>query len=425
MQPCTRARLPTLFISGVVPHGSNSHAQLPIPRIQATTSPTRMSVKRLSWRRRRGDTSTSSQSLVGADQHLEPHSPRLYRSASELSPISPLSDRDSVVDGQGRRVSSLGWSRRQRDDSASMSRRQVYAPYRPQYEAETQPRRPETAPRSAPSVITSFPQDVSGSAAPYLPQTQTSWPLSTYQSQSYSQNPYATNFSPVSNNPYDDWAQDSTSSQASSQQTFMTSPTSYSGSSQGQSFPPPRSWSRMSRPPGATYPPVQAPTFTPTFRRESEVVDEFTSPTDFALFAEATSSLDISPLPSPNPNMGGWSQIPLPAGNFRPPVGEYSQSRQHRVSPTRLAAPLPPLPHSRSRSSPASAMRRQPGRSQMLAEALTGLDIQRESSEDDDDELPNYEQSQAEVAARKRREAARRARELDEAWSRSRRTGFS
>jgi hypothetical protein len=61
----------------------------------------------------------------------------------------------------------------------------------------------------------------------------------------------------------------------------------------------------------------------------------------------------------------------------------------------------------------------------MLAEALTGLDIQRESSEDDDDELPNYEQSQAEVAARKRREAARRARELDEAWSRSRRTGFS
>jgi hypothetical protein len=59
---------------------------------------------------------------------------------------------------------------------------------------------------------------------------------------------------------------------------------------------------------------------------------------------------------------------------------------------------------------------------QLLAEAITGLDIERGSS-DDDEELPNYEQSQAEVAARKRREAARRAQELDEAWSRSRRWG--
>jgi hypothetical protein len=60
----------------------------------------------------------------------------------------------------------------------------------------------------------------------------------------------------------------------------------------------------------------------------------------------------------------------------------------------------------------------------MLAEALTGLDLEdARVASDEDDELPNYEQSQAEVAARKRREAARRARELDEAWSRAMRRG--
>ena len=47
----------------------------------------------------------------------------------------------------------------------------------------------------------------------------------------------------------------------------------------------------------------------------------------------------------------------------------------------------------------------------------------RMRSSDEDDELPNYEQSQAEVAARKRREAAARARELEEGWNRARRGG--
>lgn len=62
----------------------------------------------------------------------------------------------------------------------------------------------------------------------------------------------------------------------------------------------------------------------------------------------------------------------------------------------------------------------------MLAEAITGLTVEdtRMGSSDEDDELPNYEQSQAEVAARKRREAAARARELEENWSRARRRGL-
>jgi hypothetical protein len=60
----------------------------------------------------------------------------------------------------------------------------------------------------------------------------------------------------------------------------------------------------------------------------------------------------------------------------------------------------------------------------MLAEALVGLGIDDGvDSERSDDELPNYEQSQAEVAAKKRREAAARARELEEGWSRARRRG--
>ena len=72
-----------------------------------------------------------------------------------------------------------------------------------------------------------------------------------------------------------------------------------------------------------------------------------------------------------------------------------------------------------------TAARRQPSRSQMIAEALTGMGIDdRDAGSDDDDELPNYEQSQAEVAAIKRREASARARELEESWARARRRGL-
>jgi hypothetical protein len=62
----------------------------------------------------------------------------------------------------------------------------------------------------------------------------------------------------------------------------------------------------------------------------------------------------------------------------------------------------------------------------MLAEAITGLTIDdsRMRHSDEDDELPNYEQSQAEFAAQRRRDAAARARELEENWSRARRRGL-
>jgi len=51
---------------------------------------------------------------------------------------------------------------------------------------------------------------------------------------------------------------------------------------------------------------------------------------------------------------------------------------------------------------------------------LSGWSDEFDGGEDDDD-LPDYAQSQAEASARQRREAARRAAELDEAWSRARR----
>jgi hypothetical protein len=52
------------------------------------------------------------------------------------------------------------------------------------------------------------------------------------------------------------------------------------------------------------------------------------------------------------------------------------------------------------------------------------LELERLGLDDDedrnDDELPNYQQSQAEMSERKRKEAASRARELEARWNRSR-----
>jgi hypothetical protein len=58
----------------------------------------------------------------------------------------------------------------------------------------------------------------------------------------------------------------------------------------------------------------------------------------------------------------------------------------------------------------------------MRAEAgILGLNEDDLTPDENDDDLPDYAQSQAEASARQRRAAARRAQELDEAWSRARR----
>jgi len=159
-------------------------------------------------------------------------------------------------------------------------------------------------------------------------------------------------------------------------------------------------------------------------RRDSETAaDTFESPLDFALFAEATSSLSI----------GGMSDAPFVR---RPtPTG--------RVTPSRLDAPLPPvpqqdalraappsmsaLPQTRAQSLPPRQAEPQvltvrSSRTQLAAEALLGLNVNDpEDLAGSEDELPDYAQSQLEANARQRWEATQRARELDEAWRRGRR----
>ena len=158
-------------------------------------------------------------------------------------------------------------------------------------------------------------------------------------------------------------------------------------------------------------------------RRDSEsAADAFESPMDFALFAEATSSL----------NIGGITDAPF--------VREPTPTG--RVTPSRLDAPLPPVPRedtaqagpmTTSVSSPARAqslpprqtepqvLTVQPSRTQLAAEALLGLHDSGDLA-GSDDELPDYAQSQMEATARQRWEATQRARELDEAWRRGRRS---
>lgn len=416
MQPCvTRVRHSSCLISVAVPHAaphavSNSTAQFtPSLRIHSPKSPERMSSRRLSWRRK-WDTSTSSQPSASGQHLPEPAFPQLHRSLSEVSPVSPLSDRNPIIEADSRRLSRIGFVRRSAQDNSFISPAVEHISY--------------TGPfYGLPSIQT-----------PASRGWQEPRPEITY-----AQDPY-TGYRSSSHDLHNNEDRSTSGSRTLSQQTFMTSPTSYASSNPSLfAISRPHTSSRMSRPPSApysTYPPVRRT----TLQRDTETMDEFTSPTDFALFAEATSSLDITPLPSPNParNNNSWSQQqqtynPHASASLGPSYPYRDQ--QQPTSNSRLAAPLPPMP--RTRSSPASVpalvpppslssttTRRQPSRSQMIAEALTGMGIDdRLVNSDDDEELPNYEQSQAEVAARKRREASNRARELEESWARARRRG--
>lgn len=351
----------------------------------------------------------------------------LQRSVSEHSPVSPLqSEYGSAC--------SLGSQHFRRKPTGS-SRGSLSSIEERQRQIIPPPEQPQTY--AAPSNQTSFPARRVLELYPSQPQEFLG--------------PQYTNFSPVSSNPYEWWEHHSSPQRPrANTSSYMTSPTSYS------SYPPTdafdseaesgRAWpgSGSSAPAATSINMMQSPVAptraeglplglsAPTcrsesnFRRQSEAVDEFTSPSDFALFVEATSSLSINANASSN-----WSS-PSPRAYPTP------------LPPSRLLAPLPPLPYQqmRSHSSPATTDRhlaRQPSRSQLIAEALTGLDHEDarmraetgfrrlDEDEDDltadntDDDLPGYTQSQAEASARQRREAARRAQELDAAWSRARR----
>ncbi len=128
-----------------------------------------------------------------------------------------------------------------------------------------------------------------------------------------------------------------------------------------------------------------APAATPGFARRPEV---FEDDTDFHLFVAATAGL-------PSPTLQHDSE----------------------VSPVRLAHTFPMHQHA-TQAPPAS----ESVSSRSLALALqTFLNDPGTDFAPSDDELPDYEQSQAEATERRRASAARRAAELEARWAQARR----
>jgi hypothetical protein len=166
--------------------------------------------------------------------------------------------------------------------------------------------------------------------------------------------------------------------------------------------------------------------------------EAFGDAAEFHLFVEATSGLpdgipDFSGLSPSSPQVQGSlfarsrqnDRIPLPFQN--PPTVTRSQSHQVRgwqgmgydypSAPSRTvdqplvsSSALPPIdPHQRSQLSP-------------NLNAIN-LELERLGLSDEgepEDELPDYAQSQAEMSAKRRKEATDRARELEARWNNSR-----
>jgi hypothetical protein len=165
--------------------------------------------------------------------------------------------------------------------------------------------------------------------------------------------------------------------------------------------------------------------------------EPFADPSQFHLFVEATTGLpDDSDPWSPNgPNRLQGSlfarrpsngSIPIPFQYTPAPIPD----RTHQTASWQSFEP--PLMSSRSVSAPMSSVPHQdayrPPQSHLTVHMnavnaeleMLGLEGDRSP---EDDELPDYAQSQAEMSARKRKEAAARARDLEARWrgARSRR----
>ena len=200
----------------------------------------------------------------------------------------------------------------------------------------------------------------------------------------------------------------------------------------------------------------------PPARHDSEGQDGFTSPSEFALFAAATSSLGFVPDENTS-NRSSLAATETPV-DARPAMSRYGSNRLRGPSDVpgpllpssgrtlhttqsaqqspdlyqshSLDVPPPPFfPGQRSASQPAASShggsninyapaQRVDGQvilshSQRMAHALLGLGDE-DMGQPDDDELPDYATSQQEASERQRVAAAARARELDEAWRRGR-----
>ncbi|KAF2400212.1 hypothetical protein EJ06DRAFT_548964 [Trichodelitschia bisporula] len=213
--------------------------------------------------------------------------PPFYTNAY-ISRTPPLSTPQST---STRMSPSRPWSRRGTGPASSTSARSVsdhrrrparlaapdpssfssYAPYSPtSYPPGHHPASypPVYPPRSAPSLVTTFDQRPSSAHSP--------WPAA----------PQATAYSPIAPNPYEPW--DAPARRRA--HTFLASPTSYAPATS-------TSFSTGTLGTGPSYPETRSrsddtPSRSTYRRRESDA--PFTSPSEFALFVEATNSLSIS-----------------------------------------------------------------------------------------------------------------------------------
>ncbi|KAF2455770.1 hypothetical protein BDY21DRAFT_395018 [Lineolata rhizophorae] len=190
-----------------------------------------------------------------------------------------------------------------------------------------------------------------------------------------------------------------------------------------------------------------------TSRAKSSQWEPFDDAAEFNLFAEATAGLSaLSPLSPETPSraqtfppptapsralsssaLPRWPTAPpqpAPSGALRPDAPHPPPHHQHQQAAHQPRAPSrsqpPPTSSSSSLSAsvaappaPQAQLSRTP--SQMFAEAIQGVGPAADIIPPDDDELPNYAQSQMEASAQRRREAARRAAELEERWAAARR----
>jgi len=180
--------------------------------------------------------------------------------------------------------------------------------------------------------------------------------------------------------------------------------------------------------------------------------EPFHDPSEFHLFVEATSGLPdggystFSPTSPPGPSHLQGSLFPRGRQNDRIPIPlqhsysarpSPSQSQSYDISswqspdydynPHSRQSSSRPLVSSSALPSPARSHHSHHSQRSRTSPNINAVNLELErlglSSEDDernDDELPNYAQSQAEMSEKKRREAANRARELEARWNRSR-----
>ncbi|KAF1986811.1 hypothetical protein K402DRAFT_420866 [Aulographum hederae CBS 113979] len=165
-------------------------------------------------------------------------------------------------------------------------------------------------------------------------------------------------------------------------------------------------------------PPTHSSSFSNSHRQMELTEEPFDCASDFHLFVEATSGLPPPGVGSPTNNFESYSHSPNIAhrsnsyANASPTAQHWQQQAREYYSPRPSSVPPPSV--QRLSTQPYS-QNEAPSTDQLFAAALTGED------QVIDEELPDYEQSQLEASTRQRREATRRAAELEARWATARR----